>query len=217
MIQRINVAPFQRNDGTMLPGQIPSVLALSFGNGDPKRDSVVGVFLDSEGHLREHFKVDNFIASQEDRDFNLANKEVLIEILKRRRPQVVVIGGFSASTKDLMKNVREIADAVSPKILIEDAKTEDADEELTEQDRLSRAYFDCIYVHDEVARIYQNSARSSSEFPELPRLGKYCVGLGRYAQSPLNEYAALGDDLLALNYHPGQKYVRPLPPLPRVE
>lgn len=192
----------------MEAGDIPSVLALSFGNGDPKRDSVIGVFLDSDGHLREHIKIDNLIASEEDRDFDLANKDVLVEILKRRRPQVIVIGGFSASTKNLMKNVREIADAVSTEILTNAVPEYEDDDELTEQDRMSRAYFDTIYVHDEVARIYQNSARSVSEFPELPRLGKYCVGLARYAQSPLNEYAALGEDLLALNYHPGQKFVR---------
>ncbi|GAA5881838.1 hypothetical protein JCM1840_001631 [Sporobolomyces johnsonii] len=73
--------------------------------------------------------------------------------------------------------------------------------------REARAAFESTYVNDEVARIYQNSQRANVEFSELSTVGKYCVGLARYAQSPLNEYAALGADLAALTYDPNQKFL----------
>lgn len=193
----------------MSHGDVPSVLALSFGNGDRQRDSIVGVFLDSEGHLREHFKIDNLIAAEEERDYNATNKEILVEFLRRRRPQMIAISGFSTATKALRDNVVKIGEEVSALIMREgDDDDEDDDEELTEQMRSDRAQFVVSYMFDDVARIYQNSTRAAMEFPELSKLGKYCVGLGRYVQSPLNEYAALGPDLLAINYSPGQKHVR---------
>ena len=56
-----------------------------------------------------------------------------------------------------------------------------------------------IYVRDEVARIYQHSKRGEDEFAALPAIARYCVGLARYVQSPLNEYAALGSDIAAIS------------------
>jgi transcription elongation factor SPT6 len=57
-----------------------------------------------------------------------------------------------------------------------------------------------IYVHDDSARIYQHSKRASEEFSALSLTAKYCVGLARYTQSPMNEYAALGRDMAAITY-----------------
>jgi len=57
-----------------------------------------------------------------------------------------------------------------------------------------------IYVHDDVARIYQHSKRASDEFSALSPTAKYCVGLARYVQSPLNEFAALGPDVAAISF-----------------
>lgn len=208
MRQRINVAPFFRSDNTMSSGDVASVLSLSFGSGDPKRDSVIGVYLDSEGHLREHFKIDTLSRGPMDSDYDPANRDVLVEFLRRRRPQVITIGGFTPQTKDLMNVVRMITAEVSNDIVQGEDDLPERGEKLTHDDRVARAYFEVLYVFDDVARIYQNSRRAMSEFADLSTLGKYCVALARYVQSPLNEYAALGADITVVNYHPGQKYVR---------
>ncbi|BGP25171.1 transcription elongation factor SPT6 [Rhodotorula toruloides] len=204
---RIDVAPWCRQDDTMEPGETPSVLALSNGRGDPKRDSVVGVFLDSDGHFREHFKFDTIAG-----DMDQAQREQFTEFLKRRRPQVVVVGGFSPTVPHLLQDFRVFAEGVSTQ-LYEDgaADDEEADEgkspEEVERRKRNRAAFESAVVYDEIAKIYQNSQRAAQEFTELSTLGKYCVGLARYTQSPLNEYAALGQDLTALSYDPNQKYL----------
>lgn len=181
-------------------GDIPSVLALSHGNGDPKRDSVIAVFLDPEGHFREHLKIDNLFNPEE------AQRVAFSELLRRRRPQITVVGGFSPNTKRLMTDFVAFAQGVSEAI-VADGDDDTYDDRLTTEQKIQRARFDATYVYDDVARIYQNSGRASLEFPDLSKLGKYCVGLARYAQSPLNEYAALGSDLTALTYDVNQKFV----------
>ncbi|GAA5941800.1 hypothetical protein JCM1841_000342, partial [Sporobolomyces salmonicolor] len=203
---RVDAAPWCRDDGTMEPGQTPSVLALSHGFGDPKRDSVVAVYLDSDGHFREHLVLDRLDNMEE------SQHEAFAELLKRRRPQVVVVGGFSPNTRILMADFRQFAANVSREILDAAMDEDDEDEEQLSPDerhrrREARAAFESTYVNDEVARIYQNSQRANVEFSELSTVGKYCIGLARYAQSPLNEYAALGPDLAALTYDPNQKFL----------
>ncbi|CEQ42697.1 SPOSA6832_04539 [Sporobolomyces salmonicolor] len=200
---RVDAAPWCRDDGTMEPGQTPSVLALSHGFGDPKRDSVVAVYLDSDGHFREHLVLDRLDNMEE------SQHEAFAELLKRHRPQVVVVGG---NTRILMADFRQFAANVSREILDAAMDEDDEDEEQLSPDerhrrREARAAFESTYVNDEVARIYQNSQRANVEFSELSTVGKYCIGLARYAQSPLNEYAALGPDLAALTYDPNQKFL----------
>ena len=188
----------------MEKGDVPTVLALSHGSGDPKRDDVVGVFLDADGHFREHVKISNLYAPSEQ------ERTDLVELLRRRRPQVTVIGGYSPNTKRLMADFRSFAQGVTDIIVNEreDQPADDSDEpRLSAEELTSRATFESIYVYDEVARLYSNSQRAALEFPDLGKLGKYCVGLARYAQSPLNEYAALGSDITALNYDLNQKFV----------
>lgn len=183
-------------------GDTPSVLALSNGMGDPKRDDIVGVYLDSEGHFREHLKIPNLYEPSD------GDKEALTELLKRRRPQVVVVGGFSPNAEQLRKQFVEFAQSISAELVENRVDQADDDEPQRSLEELqARALFETNFVHDDVARIYSNSQRAGLEFPDLGKVGKYCVGLARYAQSPLNEYAALGPDLTALSFEPNQKFV----------
>ncbi|KAI5481871.1 transcription elongation factor SPT6 [Pseudohyphozyma bogoriensis] len=201
--QRINVQPYCRNDGSMAPGNVPSVLAISHGAGDPKRDSVIAVYLDSDGNLRDHFKFDNLNFNPTYGDDT--QRETLVDLYRRRRPQVVVVGGFSHQAKNLHEQVTELGKLIS--VAIEQDDDFDEDEDLSPEQKTARARFDTIFVHDDVARLYMKSKRATVEFPDLSPVGRYAVGLARYAQSPLNEYAALGPDLTAISYDPSQKFL----------
>ena len=53
---------------------------------------------------------------------------------------------------------------------------------------------------DDVARLFQHSKRAEDEFSFLPLISRYCMGLARYTQSPLNEFAALGPDITAVMF-----------------
>ncbi|KAJ6630875.1 transcription elongation factor SPT6 [Mycena sp. CBHHK59/15] len=153
--RRIDVAPFivagMKEDR-------PSVLAISWGKGDPHVDAITCVYLDPRGRMREHTKLDNLVDTE--------MRDEFIDLLRRRKPDVIGIGGFSMATTKL--SARQLYNTP------------------------------VIYVRDDIARMYQHSQRASDEFSAQPLIIKYCVGLARYVQSPLNEYAALGTDMHAV-------------------
>lgn len=164
----------------MQAGETPSVMALSWGKGDPQKDSISIVILDEGGRLREHTRLDNLVDEE--------NRIELKALLKRRRPDVIAIGGFSIATAKLSHRVKEL---INPK----------SDYDFGIEEQPEKFDIEVIYVHDEVARIYQHSKRADEEFSTLTPLAKYCVGLARYVQSPLNEYAALGSDITAISFN----------------
>jgi hypothetical protein len=158
------------------PGETPSVLAVSWGRGDYQKDDITIVFLDFEGRMREHTRIDN-LTDQE-------NQDEFYDLLVRRRPDVIVVGGFSMTTTRLAKDLQTfITGTAAP-----------------DSGRESQEHIKVIYNYDEVARLYQHSKRADLEFGGLPELTKYCIGLARYTQSPLNEYAALGQDITAIAF-----------------
>jgi transcription elongation factor SPT6 len=159
-----------------------SVLAISWGKGDPHKDAITMVYVDEAGRMRETTKIDNL----HDPD----NKDEFIDFVQRRKPDVAVICGFSIATLKLSHLVKEIFHGRAngdP----EQGWPGPNDEALN---------IPVIYVHDDIARIYQHSKRAAEEFSALSPTAKYCVGLARYAQSPLNEFAALGSDISAISF-----------------
>jgi transcription elongation factor SPT6 len=160
----------------MKPGDTSSVLALSWGKGDPQKDAISIVFLDEAGRMREHAKIDNL--------YDQENLDEFVDLLKRRKPDVLVIGGFSMATLKLSQRVREVLQG----------KHSDSGWHQTTFD------IPVLYIHDDVARIYQHSHRAAEEFGGLSSNAKYCVGLARYTQSPFNEFAALGRDITAITF-----------------
>lgn len=139
------------------------------------------------GRLREHVKLDNLV----DRDYH----DEFADLLKRRRPDVIVVGGFSMATAKLSSRIKEIVSGKTPSMDAEGTIPGWGPEPSNEQ----AFNIPVIYLNDEVARIYQHSKRASEEFSTLSHIAKYCVGLARYAQNPLNEYAALGPDVVAIS------------------
>jgi transcription elongation factor SPT6 len=139
------------------------------------------VYVDEAGRMREHTKIDNL--------YDTDNIDEFIDLLMRRKPDVAVVGGFSIATLKLMHRVKELFRGAPP----------DQDSSAW---RGGEGGFDipAIYIHDDVARIYQHSKRAADEFSALSPTAKYCVGLARYVQSPLNEFAALGPDITAISF-----------------
>lgn len=170
-------------------------MAVSWGHGDPKKDSIAVAYLDDEGRLREHAMFDNLQEQQMQKEF--------LNILRRRRPDLIVIGGFSVQTHRLYDQVRVIAR--DPDYLA----SINEDDQMRDRDDHEPISVPVRYIFDEVARLFQHSKRAEDEFGTLPVLTRYCIGLARYAQSPLNEYAALGADMIAVTFdEEGQHLVR---------
>ena len=201
--KRVEASPFRPKD--FEKGEVPAVLALSWGKGDPQKDPIIAVFMDEAGRLREHAKFDNLMDPVYRSEFS--------ELLSRRKPDVIVVGGFTILGTKLMERVREVVGYKEgqdqpqlqppPENPWDDAppttgpSTSDANDKLVP----------VVWIPDQVARIYQHSKRAEEEFGSLPPLGRYCAGLARYAQGPVNEYAALGPDLIAITFNEDQHLV----------
>ncbi|KAF9483749.1 transcription elongation factor SPT6 [Pholiota conissans] len=186
---RIDTAPYLTRE--LKYGEFASsVLAISWGKGDPHKDAITLVFVDEAGRMREHTKIDNL----HDQD----NKDEFIDFITRRKPDVAVVGGFSIATLKLSHLVKEVFKGSS----------ENTRELSLGPNELS---FDIptIFVHDDVARIYQHSKRAAEEFSALSPTAKYCVGLARYVQSPLNEFTALGPDISAISFDEDSQHLVP--------
>lgn len=177
--------------------RLPKVLAVSHGTGDPRRDPVETVFIDSGARFREHNLYDNISPPKVDTHESFEAKkeqpaELFEELLVARRPDVIVVSGFSPRAVELRERVKEIAQSASNKI---------REKEGYADEQAGFAQIDVIHCHDDVARMYQHSDRAQEEFPSLSPVARYCVGLARYLQSPLQEFAALTqEDLLALRF-----------------
>ncbi len=177
--QRVDVAPYRTPE--MAFGETASVMAMSWGKGDPQRDDINIVYLDEGGRLREQTKIDNL--------YDQAMRDEFFDLIKRRRPDVIVVGGFTIATAKLSARLKELLRAgpnPDPNNL---GAPPDPDFQIP-----------VIYVRDEVARIFQHSPRAVEEFGPIPEVAKYCIGMARFVQNPLNEYAALGADISAISF-----------------
>ena len=186
--QRIDMAPYLIRE--LKYGEFASsVLAISWGKGDPHKDPITLVFVDEAGRMREHTKIDNL--------YDADNIDEFKDLLKRRKPDITAVGGFTVATVKLMNRVKELFRGPSAPAPAE-GWSNPGDQGWGASNEQA---FDipAIYVYDDVARIYQHSKRATEEFSTLPPNAKYCVGLARYVQSPLNEFAALGPDLTAIS------------------
>lgn len=161
------------------------MLAASWGKGDPKKDEINLVLLDEFGRMREHLQIDNLTDVQ--------NEDIFRDLVRRRKPDCVVVGGYEMNTTKLRRRIREV---LNPSLSNDD----DGNVNMSfGQEEVDPAFqIPVIYGYDQVAKIYQHSKRAAAEFPELNVVGRFCVGIARYTQSPLNEFAALGSDCTAV-------------------
>ncbi len=127
------------------------------------------------------------------------------DLISRRKPDVIVVGGFSILATRLMERVREVVGyQEGHQNNASDPQSVDDSNEIRGQSSQRNNLVPVVWMPDQVARIYQYSKRAEDEFSGLPPVGRYCVGLARFAQSPVNEYAALGSDLTAIFYNEDQ-------------
>ncbi|KAL5372344.1 hypothetical protein DPSP01_013579 [Paraphaeosphaeria sporulosa] len=192
---KLDQAPFKPRGAAL--GQVPNALCISNGKG-MRGDAIMWAYVEQDGRVLEHGKL---------RDFRLGNRErgiadgkdieVFVEVCNRRKPDVIGVSGFSVETRKLKGDLEEIInrnDLKGPQYEDED-QTERIDP------------LEVIYVNDEVARLYYNSARAANEFPKYPPLTRYCIALARYLQNPLAEYASLGRDIVSLPFVQNQTLI----------
>ncbi|KAK4540159.1 hypothetical protein LTR36_009745 [Oleoguttula mirabilis] len=193
---RLDQAPY-RPTGMVL-GTIPRVLALSNGVGN-RDDAICWAYMEENGRVQENGKFTALRLGNEEKGVP-DGKDVapFIELVERRKPDVIAVSGWSAETRKLYTDLRDIVD----KHRLMGAPYEDQEEDRERQDPL-----DVVIVNDEVARLYQNSPRAETDHPGVPKLTRYAVALARYMQNPMKEYAALGRDITSIAFDSNQHLI----------
>ncbi|TVY30514.1 Transcription elongation factor SPT6 [Lachnellula hyalina] len=185
--RKLDQAPYKPKG--MILGTIPRVLALSNGNGDPTRDAVCWAWVEEDGRVLENGKFNNLTKDEKARaDF--------VELVRRRKPDVLAISGFSVETHRLITTLKDLVESHG----LRGAEFEDNET----GDDMSEP-LDVVVVNDEVARLYKDSTRAAIDHPNIPPLARYCVALAKYMQNPMKEYAALGKDVVSLFFHSCQQ------------
>jgi len=173
---------------------LPRVLGISWGNGDTK-DIIMMAFLNHEGRFIDDLRSANLKDE--------VNVKKFTDFLLHRKPNVIGVAGFNLQTRRLIQQIESILSANNrdqPSSDRDRGRDRNRDRE-RERERDILSNITVTVVDDEVARLYQHSRRAQEEFKELPPLMRYCIALARRLKSPINEYAALGKDLLSIRYH----------------
>ncbi|KAH9819382.1 hypothetical protein Tdes44962_MAKER05220 [Teratosphaeria destructans] len=193
---RLDQAPY-RPMGMVL-GTIPRVLALSNGAGN-RGDAICWAYMEENGRVNENGKFNDLRLGNPDR-FLPDGKDVaaLVELVERRKPDVVAVSGWSVETRRLYKDLQDLVEA--KKLMGGIFEDDETGEE--RQDPL-----DVIICNDEVARLYHTSKRAEVEHPNMPALARYCVGLCKYMQDPMKQYASLGRDITSISFDPNQHLI----------
>ncbi|KAI9827301.1 MAG: Transcription elongation factor spt6 [Phylliscum demangeonii] len=187
--KKLDQAPFK--PAGMSIGTIPRVLALSCGGGSVSNDAVCWAWVEEDGRVLENGK---FMDLRTDE----GAKQDFVELVQRRKPDVIGVAGFTVETRDLVLDLEKI---------IQDEDLRGAEyTDLETGDETSKK-LDVVMVNDEVARLYHASERAAADFPRIPPLTRYCVALAKYLQNPMKEYASLGKDIVSVSFHPSQKLV----------
>ena len=195
-LKRLDQAPYKPK-GMML-GTIPRVLALSNGTGSFGKEAVCWAWVEEDGRVLENGKFTDLALGDPERNTDDgADVRAFVELVQRRKPDVVGVSGFSAETRKLYKLLEEIVE--SKELRGADYEDEDGNDR---SDKL-----EVVIVNDEVARLYQTSERANLEHPGFAPLTKYCVALAKYLQNPMKEYASLGKDIISVTFDPCQPYV----------
>ncbi|ORY28271.1 SH2 domain-domain-containing protein [Naematelia encephala] len=194
---RVNSRPF--NTPKMGLGETPSVLALTNGQGE-MRDAVMAVMLDDEGNMRTQTKFDNL------RDE--ADRVSFMELIERRKPNVVVVGGMSMQASRLRDDAAAALREVAIRDFGENPPVSDTymeHEQFVEalkayDERLAPKLTPIIYSSDATARLYMQSEAAEKEHPNLPINARYALALARYVQNPLNAYCHLGKAISSVTF-----------------
>lgn len=194
---KLDQAPYASK--AMEAGTKPQVMTFTPGNEPNTRNSVFWTFLNAEGRMQENGRLADFQLGIEDKGLpDSEDVDKIVQVIDRRKPDIIGVSGFSVEARKLYTDLRDLIERKDIRGIEYDDPTDS---------RPRRDLIEVAMVNDEVARLYHTSKRATLDYPSVAPLTKYCVGLGKYLQSPLKQYAALGRDILSISFNPDQNLI----------
>ncbi|KAK5276516.1 Transcription elongation factor spt6, partial [Exophiala xenobiotica] len=137
---RLDQAPYQPRG--MKKGTTPRVLTLSNGGGVPGRDPIYWAYVSDDGRVLEHGRFKELGPGDRERSIpDGKDVEALVDVIRRREPEVVGVSGWTPDTRKLLANLTTLIqnhDLRGPTFADED-------------DRDRSELLEVILVNDEVA------------------------------------------------------------------
>ncbi|CAN6621212.1 transcription elongation factor Spt6p [Trichomonascus vanleenenianus] len=191
--EKLDQAPYKPPG--YVAGTTARVLAVSAGNGNFGRDAVLAVMVDEDGEIIEYGK----FGDPRDQEF----RTKFVDMVNNNKPDVIGMAGFTVNSSRLFTIIEDI---IRTEQLTAGGRDVDEDEEEEEEngEGKEKQLLELIWVQDEIARLFQKSPQGIAEFSEHTPLSRYCIALARFVQSPLLEYASLGDQISAIHIHKKQ-------------
>lgn len=195
---KLDQAPYKPKG--MQLGTSPRVLALSNGAGQ-KGDAICWAYVDEHSKALENGKFDDLRLGNAEKYIE-DGKDVrgFVELIERRKPDVVAISGFSVETRRLYRDLQEIVERFELKGTPYEEEVDGSDKEMADE-------LEVVIVNDEVARLYHTSDRSLVDHPGTPPLTRYAIALAHYMQDPILQYASLGKDIGSISFNPNQHLI----------
>uniref|UniRef100_A0A336LY91 Transcription elongation factor SPT6 n=1 Tax=Culicoides sonorensis TaxID=179676 RepID=A0A336LY91_CULSO len=146
-----------------------------------------------DGDITDYLRVPHLLkrknAHREDeRELKQNDLDSLTDFIRNKKPHVIVVGGESREATMIQQDLQECV------------------KKLTEDEQFPQIVVEI--VDNELAKIYANSNKGTSDFREYPPLLRQAVSLARRLQDPLVEYSQLctsDEEILCLRYHPLQE------------
>ncbi|XP_058451716.1 transcription elongation factor SPT6 [Malaya genurostris] len=154
-----------------------------------------GAVTTPEGDVNDYLRIPHllkrkFAHREEEKSMKQSDLQSIIDFLKNKKPHVIVIGGESKEALMVQKDLQECV-----KILTDEEQFPEIPVEI---------------IDNELAKIYSNSIKGSSDFREYPLLLRQAISLARRIQDPLIEFSQLctaDDEILCLRYHSLQDHL----------
>lgn len=192
-------------------GTVPNVFAISNGSGD-RREGSQWVYVKGEegSKVVDHGKLASGLRPiPREKSTSIPpdpDVEKLIDLLKKYKPDVIAISGWSTEAKRLASEVERIVEWGD--YAYDLTESEPRPITVSKDDRSEERPLPVVMVNDECARLYHTTERAKIDNPHLSQLGRYCFGLARSMQNPTAEYIALGtDSLMAIKFSPDQELI----------
>lgn len=160
---------------------------------DDFSQAAFGALINYDGEVTDYIRLPKFTSRRggkitpDDKDPDI---QALLNFLRTKKPHVIALSGESMRAQRIQRDLQDVV-----KMLVDDDQFPQIAVEI---------------INNDLAKIYSNSKKGSTDFREYPMILRQAISIARRLQDPLVEYSQLctaDEEILCLRYHRMQDYI----------